>query len=241
MRHVALIGTLAVLAFAGFAPAADTAPALEEALAWIKQVDAQLGKPRYPDLTVEQLKTLEDLKLGGHSKAGPHIGIKDPNEVRVLAALPALKKLSFAELDGVTDDALAHVGKLANLTEIGLGDCGITDAGIKHLLPLKTLISLDLGWTKNVTDAALADVLKLQNLEVLGLGGTKISDAGLPQLAQLPKLKELRLAGTGVTDKGIASLHGLKTLAMLKLGKKHKIGPQALAALKQALPGCTVQ
>ena len=27
------------------------APSLDEALVWIKQVDAQLGKPRYTDLT----------------------------------------------------------------------------------------------------------------------------------------------------------------------------------------------
>ena len=168
-----------------------TAPSLEESLAWIKRVDGELNTPRYAELTADKLKAQTELQLGGHRKSdNKHLFVK-AEEFRYLAPLTGLKKLHLGENDGVTDEALAHVGKLTGLTELILWDAPITDAGLKHLLGLKELTSLDLAFATKVTTAGLEHVAKLSKLEKLNLAGTKVENVSA--LAALTGLKELRL------------------------------------------------
>jgi Leucine-rich repeat (LRR) protein len=192
-RFAALLAALALLLAAGprnLAAGNDT-PSLQEALTWIKSVDGELKKPRYPDLTVDKLKVMTELRLGGHRKSdNKHIAIK-AEDCKYLTPLTGLKKAYLEELDGLTDEALVHIGKLTGLTELHLGDAWVTDAGMKHLVNLKELTCLDVGWTKSITNAGLEDIVKLQNLEIVGLGGTKVTDVSI--LQKLPKLKEVRL------------------------------------------------
>ena len=209
-----LLLTLAFLAGrADMLPAqGKDAPSLEAALAWIKRTDGELVKPQYVALDLEQLKKLQELKLGGHRKSdNKHLFVK-AEDFANLAALPQLKKLHLGENDGVTDEALAHVGKLTGLKELVLWDAPLTDAGLKHLVALKELTTLDLAFA------------------------TKVTDAGLGPITQLAKLESLNLAGTKVTD--VSSLQKLAMLKELRLGK---LKPKGLDELKTKLPALVVK
>ncbi|MBI3855102.1 MAG: hypothetical protein HY293_05370 [Planctomycetes bacterium] len=227
----------------GLALSQDAPPA-NEALAWLKSLDANAGsaqkKPRFPALTLEDLKTMKEIKLGGHRASdNKHVFIPAA-EFRFLLALPALETANLVEIDGLTDESLVYVGKIPGLKALNLGDAQVSDAGLKHLGGLASLESLDLGWTKDVGDAGLPLLAGLPRLKILGLGGTKVTDAGLPALAACASLRELRLPATAVTDQGLAALEACKGLETLKLGRKSKATPQGIDRLKKALPSCSV-
>jgi hypothetical protein len=57
----------------------------------------------------------------------------------------------------------------------------VTDAGLKILAGMKTLQTVDLGFTE-VTDAGLKELEGLKNLRTLDLGFTKVTDAGVAAL-----------------------------------------------------------
>lgn len=240
----ACVFVLVTVLFAVVAPLASAqsgAASPEAALAWLKSIDEQFKQPRLPGLTVEKLKTLTEVNLGGHRKSdNKHIAIPAA-EFRHLAALPALRKAMLWEIDGLDDSALAHIGKVTTLRELELGDAAITSAGLKHLRGLQSLTFLGLGWTMDVTDAGLPELVALPNLEVLVLSGTKVTDAGLAQLAKFPKLKEVRLAALPqVTDAGLMKLKDCKALTTIVVNKKTGTTPAGIAAFKQQRPDSQV-
>jgi len=57
-----------------------------------------------------------------------------------------------------------------------------------------------------VTDAGLKELVPLKTLTILGLGGTKVTDAGLKQLSSFTELTILYLRGSEVTNAGVAEL-----------------------------------
>jgi len=197
-----------VLAFTPLLAAAERAnPSLEAALAWIKRVDENFKEPRFSHLNLETLKTLSEINLGGHRKSdNKHVFIP-PAEFVHLRALPALQKATLWEIDGLTDEALVHIGQVLKLRELELGDAQISGAGLKHLRRLKSLTFLGLGWTKDVGDTGMPHLTTLTRLEVLVLSGTKVTDTGLGPLAKLKKLRELRLEEMSqITDAGLLRL-----------------------------------
>lgn len=148
----------------------------------MKQVDQNFEKPRFAGLTLEKLNTLTEIQLGGHRKSdGKHVFIPSA-EFRHLSALPALRKAVLWEIDGLDDEALAHIGKVTTLRDLDLGDAQITSAGLKHLRGLQSLTFLGIGWTKDITDAGMPDITAISNLETLVLSGT-ISDRQRPENA----------------------------------------------------------
>jgi hypothetical protein len=198
---------------------AQDAPSPEATLAWLQSLDTRpesaQKKPRFPNLTVDDLKTLKDLKLGGHRASdNKHVYIP-PAEFKFLLGLPALENANLVECDGLNDESLVFIGKMKGLKSLNLGDAQVTSAGLPSLAGLKNLETLDLGWTKDVGDPAMPLLVRFPNLKVLGLGGTK------------------------VTDRGIAALEACKGLTTLRLAKT-KVTPSAIERLKKALPGCTV-
>ncbi len=221
-----------------------SAGSLETTLAWLKSLDTNpqsaQKQPRFPNLTVEDLKTLKEIRLGGHRASdGKHVFI-NAADFKHLSALPTLEKCDLVEVDGLTDEALVHISKIATITELNLGDAWVTNAGMPLVAKLKELRRLDLGWTKDVGDASLPVLAKLSKLEILGLGGTKVTDAGLPALAAFPSLKELSLPATAVTDKGLPSLAACKKLTTLNLNNKMKVTPAGIDKLKKAHPSLNV-
>jgi len=175
----------------GQTAANDAVPSLDDTFAWIKQLDGKMTRPRNANLTLEQLRTMTDLQIGGHRKSDKKHIVVPLEEFKHLAALPALTKLHLGENDGTTDEAMIYVGKLTGLKELILWDSPLTDAGFKHLTNLKELRTLDLAFATKVTTAALTNIVQLPNLENLTISGTKISDVS--PLVKAPKLKMLKV------------------------------------------------
>lgn len=173
------------------ASAFDTVPTLEESFAWVKRVDGELKKSRYAELTLAQLKDLPELQLGGHRKSDNKHLFVPPADFKFLVPLTSLKKLHLGENDGVTDEALVHVGKLTGLKELVLWDAPMTDSAVRHIATLTELTSLDLAFATKLTTASLDDIVRLPKLEKLNIAGTKVDDVS--KLSKLKTLKELKL------------------------------------------------
>jgi hypothetical protein len=225
----------------------DAVPSLEETLAWLKRLPPVESAPAgtFAAMSVEGLQAMTTFRYGGHTAAGPHVATPAA-EFRFLRALPALRKLDLVENDGVDDEAAAHIGKIATLTDLDFGGGGgrVTAAGMKSLTTLKDLVSLgmagNLSKTKGDLDSCLPYVAKLPKLETLVLSNTPVTDAGLSYLARCSSLKEVRLAMTGVSDAGLLNLASLKSLTQVVLDKKTKVTPQGIQRFEKLLPGCKV-
>jgi mono/diheme cytochrome c family protein len=74
----------------------------------------------------------------------------------------------------VTDDALATIGEMTNLTRLHLEHTKVRDQGLEHFT-------------------------RLWQLQYLNLYGTEVSNAALPTLKRLPRLKRVYLWKTNVT------------------------------------------
>src|SRR5262245_11608864 len=82
--------------------------------------------------------------------------------------------------------------------------------------PGKPVVGVDLKSTP-VTDAGLKELKKLKSLVWLGLSGTKVTDTGLKELKELGHLQYLDLSKTAITDAGLKELKELKNLEDLYL------------------------
>jgi internalin A len=144
----------------------------------------------------------------------------------------------------VTDAAMKHVNKLANLQMLGLSLTGVTAAGLAELRNLKRLHTLILtdpipggGRQRAITDAKLKTLREIGLLHALDVATAKdgkrpaapaevvkldlvyaqVTDAGLAELREFKNLESLELAGTKVTDAGLAELKQLPRLQTLSL------------------------
>ena len=146
----------------------------------------------------EVIQAVEN-QLGGRAKV-----VKDSLEV-------------YLHGSRVTDDGLAHLAHMTNVTGLYIQDTLVTDAGLVHLAGLTSLKELDLTRAR-VTDEGLVHLEGLINLEELVLSRTLITDDGLASLAGFKKLIRLDLSVTKVSDKGIVHLKNLPSLRAIHLG-----------------------
>jgi internalin A len=65
-----------------------------------------------------------------------------------------------------------------------INDFSISDSGLKELVGLKQLQSLELMGTQ-VTDTGLKELMGLKQLQLLDLSFTHVTDAGMKELASL--------------------------------------------------------
>ncbi len=69
--------------------------------------------------------------------------------------------------DELTDEDLKEIGTLTNLISLNINKCPkVTNAGLKHLLQLKNLRTLEIAGT-SINPEAIPDLKKLPNLDVL--------------------------------------------------------------------------
>jgi hypothetical protein len=145
------------------------------------------------------------------------------------------------------------------LTELGLSGTQVTDAGLRHLTPLRRLARLEIQGSQ----ISLAGVVSLfvqhqgrtlvEALRALGLArmdadgrllaidvaGTTFGDDELRRLGSQPTLRELHLAATQVSDAGLEAVGaqpGLERLFLAKCpvtdeGLRHLAGCVRLAQL----------
>ncbi len=128
---------------------------------------------------------------------------------------------------------------LEGLQRLRLSFAPIADEDLQVIARHRGLISLNLRATA-ITDAGLAHLRNLKELEILVLNGTSIGDTALGHVAKIRSLKHLEISNTGITDAGLKHLRGARTLKFLLVGTVNDVTPQAVAALKKALPNLEV-
>lgn len=94
----------------------------------------------------------------------------------------------------VTDSGLDLLRKFPELRTVSLTGCQIGDDGARALASVKTLQDVELDRT-SVTDLGAAAFSGHPELRVLDLRKSKVRGEGLEELAQLPKLDQLRVTG----------------------------------------------
>jgi hypothetical protein len=125
----------------------------------------------------------------------------------------------FLDSTRVTGEFLADLNGCDQLRWLSLGNCPITDAGLKGLPALPRLELLNLDRTR-ITDAGLAELQRLKGLQRLYLMRTAVTDAGLEHLKGLNQLVELQALETRVTVKGIRRLQeSIPGLTKVQIGK----------------------
>lgn len=117
----------------------------------------------------------------------------------------------------VTDEALAPLADVPELTWLYLQGTKISDAGLKHIAGIKTLTKLHLEKTE-IGDDGLVHLKGLDKLEYLNLYGTKVTDKGLEHLSEMKSLKKLYLWQSAATAEGVNKLKESLTETEVVLG-----------------------
>ncbi len=117
---------------------------------------------------------------------------------------------------GATDEHLAHVFDLPEVTYLTLRETNVTTAGLERVAAELTLFALDFSHT-SVSPEALGCLARAASLSRLDLSHSRITDEGLRQLAGAASLRILFLRDTPVTDEGLGHLSGLGLLTHLDL------------------------
>lgn len=236
------LAAMGLLAAATAVAAAEQAPALATTLEWLNRLPPIVGAPadRFTALTVDDLRHLREIRLGGHrSSDKKHVELK-AEEFRHLTALPALATARLSEIHGLDDAALVHLGKIRTLTHLELGDAQITGEGLARLTKLENLTHLNVAFARQLGDAGIPHLSRMRRLEFLVISGTQITDAGLAELAELPRLSEIRIKATPITDAGLLHLRRHRSLKTVRIDGKGKITPDGIAELRKHLPDCQI-
>ncbi|MDX1945452.1 MAG: SUMF1/EgtB/PvdO family nonheme iron enzyme [Pirellulaceae bacterium] len=132
---------------------------------------------------------------------------------------------------GMNDADAAQVSRWKHLCKIEAYKSPITDQGVAHLATLPNLSDLSLSGTA-ITDRSLDALQAAPRLQNLVLDYTRITDLGLRTLGDYPALKTLNISSCSVTDDGIAALAKCQHLRSLALNRT-AIGATSLSELKQ--------
>ena len=168
---------------------------------------------------LQQLKLLEVLALRSTvtrpepltspGRSAPSFGAVS---LKPLARMSRLRELELSS-DGLSDEALVHVGAVPELLSLTL-EGHFTSDGLKSLSRLKSLRQLSLDG--NFDDNGLVHLAQLTNLESLVLLSDRLTGTGLVNLSKLPKLRMCRLGRLRATMT-LAPLKNWPTLEALNL------------------------
>ena len=206
-----------LLAVTGALSAAPLRTSPEEALRFlqslpplVRKVDGQkVTVHPWKDKTPEDIRTMKELRPGGHVADGGHLRI-DGDDWRCFTAFAQIEKAELWEIEGADDRAFRHLGNLSpTVNHLFVEIATVTDEGLKPLQNLR-LKFLAIGWTKSVTDGAFRSVAGIASLEHLVLNGcTGVTGREVAALTALPKLRVLELAGTSLTGANLPRLASL--------------------------------
>ena len=124
--------------------------------------------------------------------------------VRALAVGSPLVQVDFTASRRISDADLAELRKIGSqIDTLNLRGAGVTDDQLAALGELQNLTRLRLELNP-IGDAGLAHLRALPRLTYLNLYGTRVTDAGLTSLSALPSLRELFLWQTPVSPAALA-------------------------------------
>ncbi len=136
----------------------------------------------------------------------------------------ALRALVLQQNEKIDDNSLRYIAQVPQLEYLDLWHTNISDAGVRHLRPLKSLKRLNIKANRQPSGptitSASADVLsQLTSLEILDVGGVGGVNEFLEGISTLKNLKSLSLSGerdTGfISDTGMKSVSKLRSLERL--------------------------
>ncbi|MDP6525983.1 MAG: c-type cytochrome domain-containing protein [Kiritimatiellia bacterium] len=110
----------------------------------------------------------------------------------------------------------------ANITELDLGGCGITDTALVHVASFRNLADLRLQETA-ITDEGIKDLKTLTRLEQLNIYGTTTTDAIFETLQALPALHSLHVWQTCISRSGIETWMASRNLASRQARVRRRI------------------
>jgi hypothetical protein len=119
---------------------------------------------------------------------------------------------------GVGDEQLRQLAAVANqVTWLNLAGTDVTNDDLAQIARLTNLTKLHLERT-SISDEGLAHLTALPNLQYLNLYGTQVTDTGLDHLKQLPALQKVFLWQSGVTKEGALRLADARPGLLIDLG-----------------------
>eukprot|EP00803_Ostreobium_quekettii_P004868 evm.model.scf_3337.1 EVM.evm.TU.scf_3337.1 scf_3337:10233-11780(+) len=197
-----------------------------------------------------------------------HLHVQD-SHLTLLESFPKLVSLKLSGYEWFSEDGVAVLGRLSNLTKLNLDrtmfGCpklasarwlenltGLTDltlhgrspgdGSFEHLAALTLLVSLDM-WGSNhlcMTDDDAELLTTLSSLTCLKTS-SYITDMGLRHLARLTLLRWLALKATNdVTDVGLCHVATLPLLTHLHVGGCPNVTDVGIGILADELPSLTV-
>ncbi len=101
-------------------------------------------------------------------------GIDDARLASLVAELQGVQSLRFLDLSenrNVTNEGLAKLKGLPQLTGLNLSSCSITNTGLNHLRVLRHLAYLNLSFCSRLSDPALKPLEAMKNLTYVDLRG----------------------------------------------------------------------
>ena len=171
-----------------------------------------------------------------------------------LVGLTKLKSLNLQRVTEITNDGMAHLGKLPELTYLTLLYTRITDPGLEHWqnarsFACSTCVAARSPTTASRTRAtdrpgraeasaartsptpASPHLKSLKRLRGLALEDAKLTDAGMAHFAGLTELDDLDLMRVPISDEASSTIAGLTKLRILFL-RGTLIGGDGLVHLK---------
>jgi hypothetical protein len=171
-----------------------------------------------------RLRNLEWLQLlGGFENAG----------LESVGKLTRLRFLLFTSHQPVTDDDIAHLRNLNQLTQLHLGNTQIGDAALEMISTMHLLQKLSIDKMPNITDVGMG---RSRNQE---LPGAQITEVGIRNLRNLPNLKSLGLNGAAITDESLTVLEKFPHLEELSV-RRTSVSDEAVRSLQQRRPNLKV-
>jgi len=133
------------------------------------------GSEAVVDQDIEKIATIKTLTKLSLADCQKWSG----DAMRYIVALPHLTLLDLSEVHACIDAAMVHVGAMHGLLTLGLSYSSISDVGLKHIRALPALQVVDLSFCREITDAGLLvlrDMTTLRRVSVYFCDG--ISDVG---------------------------------------------------------------
>ena len=140
---------------------------------------------------------------------------------------------SCAEVDGaeINDQALPHVAKLKDLTDLSLMNTDIHDDAVKELQALPKLKSL--GLRRAVPDRCGPGHLKAcPNRQVLAILYNNFDDDGMAQIKEIKKLRAGHRGCVQIGDEGLEQTQGHAEPHLAQDGRSPNLGDAGMNRLK---------
>lgn len=181
----------------------------------------------------------DETVLIGAALEGAQIG---DDIVVVASRVPSLQRLSLIE-SRVTDHGIKSLLSLHKLASLNLSRTSLTDGALNVISEFPALRELRLDGCEWLRDSHIVTLASMQNLEIVSLADTQVTMEGVGNLSRLPKLRYLLLENCQkITDQSVDALISLCRERHVNLSLSGtEITMPELIRLRQALPKSTIQ